>query len=153
LFIESLVYCQKEKGLEIHAWCIMTSHIHLVFRSIKGQKPELLIGGLKRFTSKSIVKAIQENPKESRKEFLLDFFKNEGNKSSNVTHYQFWRHDNKPIELWSNKVIKQKIDYVHNNPVEAGLVYKAEDYVYSSATDYAGQKGIVDVMVFRNFDL
>lgn len=62
LFIESLVYCQKEKGLEIHAWCIMTSHIHLVFRSIKGQKPELLIGDLKRFTSKSIVKAIQENP-------------------------------------------------------------------------------------------
>ncbi len=154
LFIESLVYYQKEKGLEIHAWCIMTSHIHLVFRSIKGQKPELLIGDLKRFTSKSIVKAIQENPKESRKEFLLDFFRNEGEKSPNVTHYQFWRHDNKPIELWSNKVIKQKIDYVHNNPVEAGLVYKAEDYVYSSATDYTGQKGIVDdIMVFRSFDL
>lgn len=154
LFIESLVYCQKEKGLEIHAWCIMTSHIHLVFRSTKGQKPELLIGDLKRFTSKSIVKAIQENPRESRREFLLEFFKNEGNKSSNATHYQFWRHDNKPIELWSNKVIKQKIDYVHNNPVEAGLVYKAEDYVYSSATDYAGQKGIVDdIMVFRTFDL
>src|SRR5690606_7765892 len=107
LFIESLVYCQKEKGLEIHAWCIMTNHIHLVFRSIKGQKPELLIGDLKRFTSNSIVRTIQENPKESRKEFLLEFFKNEAKKSSNVKHYQFWRHDNNPIELWSNKVIKQ----------------------------------------------
>ena len=67
LFIDSLGYYQKEKGLEIHAWCIMTSHIHLVFRSTKGQKPELLIGDLKRFTSNSIVRAIQENPKESRK--------------------------------------------------------------------------------------
>jgi REP element-mobilizing transposase RayT len=154
LFIESLVYCQKEKGLEIHAWCIMTSHVHLVFRSTKGQKPELLIGDLKRFTSNSIVRAIQENPKESRKEFLLEFFKNEAKKSSNVKHYQFWRHDNKPIELLSNKVIKQKIDYVHNNPVEAGLVYRAEDYVYSSATDYAGEKGVIgDVVVFRTFDL
>ena len=153
LFVESLRYCQKEKGLEILAWCIMSSHVHLVFRSTKGQKPELLIGDLKRFTSKSIVKAIQENPRESRKEFLLEYFKNEGKKSSNVTNYQFWRHDNKPIELWSTKVIKQKIDYVHNNPVEAGLVYKAEDYVYSSATDYADIKGLVDdVVVFRTFD-
>ncbi len=89
LFLDSLRFCQKEKGLEIHAWCIMSSHVHLVFRSIKGQKPELLIGDLKRYTSKSIVKAIEENPRESRKEFLLEFFRKEGAKSSNVTHYQF----------------------------------------------------------------
>tara|TARA_R110000868_G_scaffold292498_2_gene552985 strand:+ start:10707 stop:11048 length:342 start_codon:yes stop_codon:yes gene_type:complete len=107
-----------------------------------------LIGDLKRFTSQSIVKSIQENPKESRKEFLLDFFKKEAEKSSNVKHYQFWRHDNKPIELWCNKVIQQKIDYVHNNPIEEGLVYKHEDYVYSSAIDYAGQKGLIDDVVF-----
>ncbi|WP_394354330.1 REP-associated tyrosine transposase [Flavobacterium pokkalii] len=154
LFLESLEFCQKNKGLEIHAWCIMTNHVHLVFRSINGQPPELLIGDLKRFTSQSIVKSIKENPRESRKDFLLDFFKKEADKSSNVKHYQFWRHDNKPIELWSNKVIQQKIDYVHNNPVESGLVYKAEDYVYSSAIDYSGQKGLVDdIVVFRMFDI
>jgi REP element-mobilizing transposase RayT len=130
----------------------MSNHVHLIFRSFNGQKPELLIGDLKRFTSQSIVKSIQENPRESRKEFLLDFFKKEAEKCSNVKHYQFWRHDNKPIELWSNKVIQQKIDYVHNNPVVEGLVYKAEDYVYSSAIDYAGQKGLVEnVVVFRMF--
>lgn len=80
LFLESIRFCQKEKGLEIHAWCIMSSHVHLVFRSIKGQKPELLIGDLKRFTSKSIVKAIMENPKESRKDFLLEAFRTEAKK-------------------------------------------------------------------------
>ena len=152
LFLESLVFCQKNKGLEIHAWCIMSNHVHLVFRSINDQKSELLIGDLKRFTSQSIVKSIQENSRESRKEFLLDFFKKEAEKSSNVKHYQFWRHDNKPIELWSNKVIQQKIDYVHNNSVEEGLVYKPEDYVYSSAIDYAVLQGLVDdVIVFRMF--
>jgi REP element-mobilizing transposase RayT len=104
-FIDCLVFCQKNKGLEMHAWCIMSNRVHLVFRSIKGQNSELFVGDLKRFTSQSIVKSIQENPKESRKEFLLDFFKKEAEKSSNVKHYQFWRHDNKPIELWSNKVI------------------------------------------------
>jgi REP element-mobilizing transposase RayT len=154
LFIESLGHCQKNKGLEVHAWCIMSSHVHLIFRSIGEQNPELLIGDLKRFTSTSIVKCIQENPRESRREFLLDFFRKEAKRSSNVNQFQFWRHDNKPIELWSNKVIKQKIDYIHNNPVEAGLVFKAEDYRYSSAIDYAGEKGVVDdVVVFRMFDV
>lgn len=57
------------------------------------------------------------------------------------------------IELWSNKVIKQKIDYVHQNPVEAGLVYKAEEYVYSSARDYTDEKGLLDdAEVFRSFE-
>ena len=59
----------------------MSSHIHLVFRSINGHKPELLIGDLKRFTSKAIIKAIKENPQESRKEFLLNFFLQEGSKT------------------------------------------------------------------------
>jgi REP element-mobilizing transposase RayT len=64
LFLESVAYCQKNKGLEIHAWCIMTNHEHLVFRSTNGQKPELLIGDLKRFSSQSIVNSIQENPRD-----------------------------------------------------------------------------------------
>lgn len=110
LFLESVKFCQNEKGLEIHAWCIMSSHVHLVFRSIKGQKPELLIGDLKRFTRRAIVKEIMENPKESRKEFVLETFRKEAERRSNVTGYQFWRHDNHPIELWSNRVIQEKIN-------------------------------------------
>ena len=132
----------------------MSSHVHLVFRSTQGQKPELLIGDLKRFTSKAVVKGIKENPQESRKEFLLNFFLQEGSKTSNVNQYQFWRHDNKPIELWSNHIIRQKINYVHQNPVEAGLVFRAEDYRYSSAVDYSDEKGLLDnIVVFRMFDL
>ena len=128
----------------------MTSHIHLVYRSAGEQKPELLIGDFKRFTSKAIVKAIIENPKESRKDFLLGQFRKAGNSASNVNQYQFWRHDNHPIELWSNKVIDEKINYVHENPVEAGLVFRPEDYIYSSAVDYAGEKGLLgDVIVCK----
>jgi REP element-mobilizing transposase RayT len=147
ILIDSLHFCQHKKGMEIFAWCIMSSHVHLVFRSAMAQKPELLIGDFKRFTSKTIVKAIKENPHESRKEFLLKQFLIAGSKSSNVKNYQFWRHDNKPIELWSNKVIDEKINYIHNNPVEEGLVYRPEDYVYSSAIDYAGEKGLVDNVI------
>jgi len=150
ILIESMEFCQREKGMEIFAWCIMTNHMHLVFRSIKGQKPELLLGDFKRFTSKAVVNAIKENPRESRKEWLLECFKRAGAESSNVKGYQFWQHNNKPIELWSNKVIFEKINYIHNNPVKKGLVSYPQDYVYSSARDYAGEQGLLKgVIVVR----
>jgi len=133
--------------MEIFAWCVMTNHVHLIFRSVGEQKPELLLGDFKRFTSKALVQAIIENPKESRKKYLLQQFLQAGNQSSNVNQYQFWRHDNNPIELWSNKVIDQKINNIHKNPLEAGLVFKAEDYLYSSAADYAGLKGMLDGVI------
>ena len=125
----------------------MTSHVHLVFRSAGEYKPEDLLGDIKRFTNRKIIQAIIENPKESRKEWLLEQFKKAAEQSSNVNKYQFWRHDNKPIELWSNKVIAEKINYIHYNPVEEGLVYRPEDYVYSSARDYSGEKGLLDNVI------
>lgn len=150
ILLESLEFCQREKGMEIFAWCIMSNHMHLIFRSVNGVKPELLLGDFKRFTSKAVVNAIKDNPRESRREWLLEQFKKAGEKSSNVSTYQFWQHNNKPIELWSNKVIFEKINYIHNNPVEEGLVSYPQDYVYSSARDYAGEVGLLrDVVVAR----
>ncbi len=125
----------------------MTNHVHLAFRSITDIPPEKILGDFKRYTSKAIVKAIKENPEESRKENLLALFKKAANESSNVFEYKFWRHDNHPIEIWSNKVIAEKIRYIHNNPVEAGLVFKAEEYMYSSAIDYCGEKGLLENVV------
>lgn len=147
ILLESLSYCQKEKQMEIYAWCIMSNHVHLVFRSSGKEPPEKLLGSFKRFTSNAVVRAIKENDKKSRKEILLNSFIRNGAKSSNVLKYQFWRHDNKPIELWSRKVTSQKIQYIHSNPVEQGLVYRPEDYVYSSALDYSGEKGLLDGVV------
>lgn len=105
--LDSLHFCQKEKGMEVFAWCIMTNHVHLIFRSVGKQKPELLLGDYKRFTSKEIVKEIKDNPKESRKKWLLNQFLKAGSRASNVKEYQFWNHDNHPIELWSKKVIDE----------------------------------------------
>lgn len=147
IVLDSLEYCQREKGMEIFAWCIMTNHVHLGFRSVKGQKPEILLGDFKRYTSKAIVKAISVNPRESRRDWLLEQFERAGAKTSNVNKYQFWRHDNKPIELWSNKVIDEKISYIHNNPVVGGVVLYPEEYVYSSAKDYRGDIGILEGVI------
>ena len=147
IVLDTIRFSQENKGMEVYAWCIMSNHVHLIFKSVDNYKPELLIGDLKRFTSNEIVKAIIDNPQESRKEYLLEQFKKAASKSSNVKKYQFWQHDNKPIELWSNKVIFEKINYIHNNPVKAIWVYRPEDYVYSSAKDYSGEKGLLENIV------
>ncbi len=126
IIIDSLHYCQQHKGMEIFAYCIMTNHVHLVFRCVNDFKPQLVLGDFKRFTSKAIVQAIIDNPKESRKDWLLEKFLKAGSASSNVNNYQFWRHDNRPIELWSNKVISEKISYIHKNPVKPGLGIRSE---------------------------
>ena len=142
ILIENLDYCQKHKGLEIFAWCIMTNHVHLVIRSKEGYLLPDILRDFKKFTSKAIIKTINENYGESRKEWLLEQFRtSEG--------YRFWQADNKPIELWSNAVIEQKLNYIHQNPVEEGLVFGAEDYVYSSAADYAGEKGLLNIIVIN----
>ena len=61
--VENLNFCVEKKGMEIYAWCIMPSHLHLVFSS-NGQRPEELIRDFKSFTSKLIVAVIEENIQE-----------------------------------------------------------------------------------------
>ena len=97
---ESLDYCRKYKEMEIYGYCIMPSHVHLIFRSLNDD-PSGLIRDFKGFTSKEIMKLIEENQQESRKEWLLWMFERAGKKNSNITKRQFWQQNNKPIEIWS----------------------------------------------------
>ncbi|MBJ6119247.1 transposase [Pontibacter sp. BT310] len=141
---DSLDYCRKNKGMEIYAWCIMPSHVHIIFRA-KDNNPSVLLKELKTHTSKHLQKAITEHNQESRKEWMLWLMERAGLKNSNVKHRQFWQQHSKPIELWSAAVIGQKIDYIHNNPVEAGFVSEPEHWKYSSAIDFSGSKGVLEI--------
>ena len=132
----SLDYCRKNKGMEIYGYCIMPSHIHLIFRSAEAD-PSGLIRDFKGFTSRKMVKIIEENVQESRKEWMLWMFEKAAKKNSNVKNRQFWQQNNKPIELWSLKVFEQKLNYIHNNPVVSGFVTNPIDWKYSSARNYA----------------
>nr|WP_205627924.1 hypothetical protein [Salinivirga cyanobacteriivorans] len=141
---KSLEYCRKAKGLLLFAYCILPSHVHLIFKD-KNKNPGNLLKEIKTFTSKQLQTQIQKNPQESRKEWLLWLMHRAGKKNTNVKNSQFWQQHNKPIELWSKKVIDQKIEYVHNNPVDAGFVIKPEHWKYSSASNYAGLEGAIEI--------
>jgi hypothetical protein len=113
----------------------------------KKNSPSDLIRDFKRHTSKVLQKSIEDNIQESRKEWILWMMERAGNKNSNVKKRQFWQQHNKPIELWSNEVIEQKIDYIHNNPVVSGFVINAYDWKYSSARSYVGEIGELKIDV------
>jgi len=72
-------------------------------------------------------------------------FEKAGKEKGNISKYQFWQHHNKPIELWTDKVIQQKIDYIHNNPVESGFVIDPVDRKYSSARNYQENHTVLEI--------
>ena len=144
ILLDDIRYNQLNKGLEVYAWCLMTSHIHMIIGS-KGEKLAVIMQGLKSVSSRKIGRAILDNSPESRKEWMLKMFKCAGERNKHKGSYQFWIEGNHPIELSDNEMMDQKLDYIHNNPVEAGFVDKAEEYVYSSARDYSGSKGLLDI--------
>jgi REP element-mobilizing transposase RayT len=147
IFVESLEYCQENKGLKLHAWVIMTNHVHLIISS-ETNKLEHIIRDLKKFTSKQIIKAIQENNSESRKEWMLNILRYTGKQNNNNTEFQFWRQDYHPIELDTAEKFKERLDYLHNNPVTAGIVWESWHYKFSSAIDYyTEEKGLLKIEI------
>ncbi len=147
IFVNSMKYCQEKKGMILHAWCLMSNHAHFIFSSKEAGKHSEILRDFKKFTSKKILEAIENNPSESRKEWMLKLFKKAGKSNSNNTNFQFWQQDNHPIEIYSPQVIEQKLTYLHNNPVATRIVLEPEHYLYSSAINYSGQKGLIDVEI------
>ncbi len=145
ILIDSLNYCIAKKGLVIHAWVIMTNHVHIII-SRKGVIPlEDIMRDMKKFTSVEIIHAIENSSTEIRKEWMLKLFETYGKANSNNVKFQFWQQDNHPVELNSNKEIEQTLDYIHENPVKQGFTNSPECYDWSSAIDYSGGKGLVAI--------
>ncbi|MGV3590035.1 MAG: REP-associated tyrosine transposase [Adhaeribacter sp.] len=146
IFTESLNFCVKNKGLQVHAWSLMSSHAHLIISAQQPEKVNLsdIIRDLKKFTAAQIIKEIEAGP-ESRQEWLLDKFRFAAGKNSRNTQYQFWQQNNHAEELLTNHFTDQKLQYIHQNPVQEGWVEEAHHYLYSSARDYSGLTGLVPV--------
>lgn len=150
LLIKSLDYCQKYKGLEIYAYVIMPSHIHLLCKAVEGFILSDIIRDFKKHTSKQIVRTIQEYP-ESRREWMLEYFSKSCAHLKRSQQYKVWQDGYHAEIANSNWFIKQKIDYIHNNPVVDRIVFCPEDYIFSSARNYAGLDNELDIVLLQVF--
>ena len=145
ILTDSLRHCIANKGLRIHAWVIMSNHVHLIASAEHNNLPDI-VRDLKKYTSKKIVEEVSMNPQESRREWMLAIFRNAGQYKRNNKEYQFWQqYTNRPVEVYSKEVMQQKLNYIHDNPVVAGYVTSPEYYTFSSCIDYAGGKGLLEI--------
>ena len=149
IILESLGYCQANKGLDLYAWVLMTNHLHLIVGVNGGSTIGDVLRNFKKFTSKGIVKAIQENEQESRQEWLMNRFQFRAANDKKIKSFKFWQDDNHVENIYSYDFYKQKLDYIHQNPVRQEIVARAEDYLYSSARNYAGMEGLLKVIVAK----
>jgi putative transposase len=84
---------------------------------------------------------------ESRKEWMLYRFQYAGKFKTNVKEFKFWRDGNHAKECYRPHFTMEKLNYIHQNPVRAMIVDEAENYLFSSARNYAGFKGLLDVVL------
>jgi REP element-mobilizing transposase RayT len=141
--IDSLRYCIKNKGLNIYAYCLMSNHLHMVVNCNEPFQLKDTIRDFKRHTVKTIISQIINEP-ESRREWMLKEFAEEGAKKDRNKTYKFWKSGNHAIELFSEKFVWQKINYIHNNPVKEKSVKNPQDWLYSSASNYWNGEGLLE---------
>lgn len=126
----------------------MTNHLHIICKAKDGYSLSDILRDFKRHTAKSILLTLKNEP-ESRREWILKLLKKAGSGNQKNKEYQIWRQDNHPIELFSNKLIDQKLEYIHNNPVAVGIVASPEDYLYSSARNYSSMDAVMEVDILE----
>ena len=119
-------FCQTEKELKIYAYVILDNHFHMVCQASEISRT---MQSLKRHTSKHILEQLKHDPKEWILQ-LLEFYKKKHKKDS---QHQLWQEGFHPQQIISDKMFKQKVDYIHQNPVKRGYVEAPEHWYYSSA--------------------
>jgi REP element-mobilizing transposase RayT len=148
--INALRYCCEHKGLEIYAYVIMSSHIHLLCKSTDGFVLSDVIRDFKTFTSKKIIQTIKDEP-ESRREWMLDYFQQACKHLKRKQQYKIWQDGYHAEIVETNWFIKQKVNYIYNNPVKEKIVALPQDYYFSSARSYAGLDGELEVVIVYLF--
>jgi REP element-mobilizing transposase RayT len=142
VLINSLNFGRWHKGLQIFAYVIMDNHIHLV---VAGEKLSDTIKEFKSYTAREIVRLAEEEDKS----WLLNQLQFHKHDHKTDSRHQVWQEGFHPQQLYSEKVLRQKVEYLHHNPVRAGLVARAEDWFHSSARNYAGLPGALEIDVLE----
>jgi putative transposase len=138
IITDSLTFCRQQKGLRLYAYVILDNHLHLI---VSANDLSQGIRDFKRHTAKEILAAAsQENRQWLLKQFA--FFKGVHKVKS---QHQVWQEGVHPQAISSEDMLRQKLDYIHYNPVRLGLVDRPEDWRYSSARNYLGQDGVLEI--------
>ena len=146
VIVHTLNHFIDNKGLSVHAWCLMSNHLHLLAQAKEGHTIGEIEKEYKSFTNAKILEAIDTEP-EARKEWMLARFENFATRLGLLKKFQVWQNCTNPVYIDTRNISTtlEYFQFIHDNPVRDRIVDMAIDYSYSSARDYAGMKGLVNV--------
>ena len=146
VIVHTLNHFIDNKGLSVHAWCLMSNHLHLLAQAKEGHTIGEIEKEYKSFTNAKILEAIDTEP-EARKEWMLARFENFATRLGLLKKFQVWQNCTNPVYIDTRNISTtlEYFQFIHDNPVRDRIVDMAIDYSYSSARDYAGMKGLFNV--------
>jgi REP element-mobilizing transposase RayT len=138
------------QGVAIYAWCLMTCHLHLLVRTKEGYGPAYFERDFKKFTTPELVKAI-EMEMDLRRDWMMQRFEDFSKSLKRIEKFNLWQNCSSPLRIDSGQpgLLFDRIDHIHENPVRERIVESPEYYLFSSARDYTGMKGLVKVKVIQ----
>ena len=137
IILDSLRFLMKE-SLKVYAYVILENHLHLVVQSDDLSRD---IARFKSYTSKQLLAYLSDNNVRQILEQLAFYKKAHKNDRA----YQFWQEGVHPEWIQNDEMMRQKIEYIHQNPVKRGYVDEEKNWRYSSARNYAGELGLLEV--------
>jgi len=133
-------------GLVVYAWCLMSNHVHLVAQVKHGHTFAVVIRNLKKSIARKMMEVMDDEP-DPRKEWMLGRFENFSQCLKRLEKHPLWQDCNHPVHIESGnrELLLEHIHYIHENPVRDRIVEYPEEYLFSSARDYSGMKGLVHI--------
>jgi len=146
--VDSLNYCTHHKGLSVIGYVIMLNHLHLITVNSEETALSNIMRDFKHFTSTEIAKQLEiDNAK-----LLLYVFRKAAERQKKEQNYKIWQDEFHPKAIYTEDFLRQKLEYMHNNPVRKGLVLKPEHWRYSSARTWLnGEENDVTIDMDRLF--
>ena len=142
IIINSMKFLVEEKRVIVYGFVIMPNHIHLLWHLLAGKIREDVQRDFLRHTAQEIKSDTLISNPDGLKPYLIN---------AKDRKYQFWERNALSVEIWSEKVLIQKLKYIHENPVRAGLCKYPIDYKYSSAFLY--KTGIYNWGFLTHFEI
>lgn len=127
ILIESLQYLVNNERVVVFGYVIMNDHIHLIWKPTPLYSLKHTQLSFMKFTAQRIKRELEINHTRELQSFLVE---------AKDRQFQFWQRNSLCVDLYSNSIIEQKLNYIHRNPVKAGYCHKPEDYRFSSAKFY-----------------
>jgi putative transposase len=148
--VDALKHFIGSQGLTVYAWCLMSSHLHLLIKTRDGYGPAYFERDFKKYTTPEIIKAINLEL-DFRREWMMRRFEDNSKSLKKIEKFTVWQSCSSPLRIDCDQTrdLLDQIDHIHENPVREGIVELPEAYVFSSARDYEGMSGLLPVTVIR----